>query len=124
MCQWRGSGTGEYPTGIQATFFEENTVTSDLTMTILPRDPYLYSLMGDVIPQATLMVAGLREKGEAIQASLETGSPAQSLSVLELASRQEDVVDWDGPQDPQNPRNWTAPRRWSIVILVSAVTFN
>lgn len=39
-------------------------------------------------------------------------------------SDQDNIVDWDGPQDPQNPQNWTSKRRWTIIILVSAITFN
>ena len=34
------------------------------------------------------------------------------------------LVDWDGPEDPQNPMNWTSLRKWITIVLVSAVTFN
>ncbi len=30
------------------------------------------------------------------------------------------VVDWDGPDDPQNPRNWPAWKRMIQVVLASA----
>ncbi|RMZ73939.1 Major facilitator superfamily domain general substrate transporter [Pyrenophora seminiperda CCB06] len=33
-----------------------------------------------------------------------------------------DLVDWDGPDDPKNPINWTARKKWSIVWSVGAVT--
>lgn len=29
------------------------------------------------------------------------------------------VVDWEGPDDPQNPRNWPAWKRMTQVILAS-----
>jgi hypothetical protein len=29
------------------------------------------------------------------------------------------VVDWDGPTDPQNPRNWPAWKRMTQVVLAS-----
>jgi hypothetical protein len=32
-------------------------------------------------------------------------------------------VDWDGPQDPQNPFNWFATKKWVITILVCFMTF-
>jgi hypothetical protein len=34
-------------------------------------------------------------------------------------------VFWDEPadQDPANPMNWSARRRWSIVAMVSFITF-
>jgi hypothetical protein len=34
------------------------------------------------------------------------------------------VVDWDGPDDPQNPQNWPTNKRWAIIIFISAITFN
>ncbi|KAI5115610.1 hypothetical protein M0805_006818 [Coniferiporia weirii] len=33
------------------------------------------------------------------------------------------VVDWNGPDDPENPRNWTYKRKWIITLVVSAFTF-
>lgn len=35
------------------------------------------------------------------------------------------VVFWDEPadQDPANPINWSARRRWSIVAMISFITF-
>lgn len=29
------------------------------------------------------------------------------------------IVDFDGPEDPLNPQNWSFARKWTIVILVS-----
>lgn len=34
-----------------------------------------------------------------------------------------DVVDWDGPEDPQNPMNWSSNNKVVAVGLVSAFTF-
>ncbi|KAH9949419.1 MFS polyamine transporter [Amylocystis lapponica] len=33
------------------------------------------------------------------------------------------VVDWDGSEDPENPRNWTTSRKWAAALTVSAYTF-
>ncbi|KAE8146764.1 FAD binding domain-containing protein [Aspergillus avenaceus] len=30
---------------------------------------------------------------------------------------------WDGPNDPDNPKNWPQKRKWSTVLLVSCFTF-
>ena len=30
------------------------------------------------------------------------------------------VVDWDGPDDPANPRNWSARMRLANVVCISA----
>ena len=32
----------------------------------------------------------------------------------------DNIVDWDGPDDPQNPRNWPVWKRMAQVVLVSA----
>lgn len=31
----------------------------------------------------------------------------------------DNTVDWDGPDDPQNPRNWSAWKRMTQVVLAS-----
>ncbi|KAI0002444.1 MFS polyamine transporter [Russula compacta] len=33
------------------------------------------------------------------------------------------TVDWDGPDDPENPRNWSFRRKWGATVIVSAFTF-
>ncbi|KAI0266420.1 MFS polyamine transporter [Gloeopeniophorella convolvens] len=33
------------------------------------------------------------------------------------------IVDWDGPDDPENPRNWTFKKKWGATLIVSAFTF-
>ncbi|KAJ6621329.1 MFS polyamine transporter [Mycena sp. CBHHK59/15] len=33
------------------------------------------------------------------------------------------LVDWDGPDDPQNPLNWSYEHKWAATIAVSSFTF-
>lgn len=33
------------------------------------------------------------------------------------------IVDWDGPDDPENPKNWTYNRKWAATAITSAFTF-
>ncbi|KZT02454.1 MFS polyamine transporter [Laetiporus sulphureus 93-53] len=33
------------------------------------------------------------------------------------------IVDWDGPDDPANPRNWSTRTKWAAAATVSAFTF-
>ncbi|KAI4523073.1 MFS general substrate transporter, partial [Schizophyllum commune Loenen D] len=33
-------------------------------------------------------------------------------------------VDWDGPDDPANPRNWSLAKKWRITCICSLITFN
>ena len=56
-------------------------------------------------------------------APLDTTVDADQLPTM-LGSDQARIVDWDSPQDPTNPQNWTGARKWMIIILVSAITFN
>jgi hypothetical protein len=41
-----------------------------------------------------------------------------------VESEESTLVDWDGPNDPHNPQNWSTTRKWWLVGLVSAATFN
>ncbi|KAH8657695.1 major facilitator superfamily domain-containing protein [Xylariales sp. PMI_506] len=34
------------------------------------------------------------------------------------------VVDWDGPDDPENPQNWSVKRKSSIAVLICMYTFS
>ena len=33
------------------------------------------------------------------------------------------IVDWDGPDDPQNPINWTVKKKWTVTISFALMTF-
>lgn len=33
------------------------------------------------------------------------------------------IVDWDGPDDPEKPTNWAASRKYGIVAIISSITF-
>ncbi|KAI0338723.1 MFS polyamine transporter [Trametopsis cervina] len=49
----------------------------------------------------------------------------QSDATVEETSEQEGVllVDWEGPNDPENPKNWTFKRKWAATAIISAFTF-
>ncbi|KAF8877589.1 MFS polyamine transporter [Mucidula mucida] len=52
----------------------------------------------------------------------ETGRTSQQTDVSE-DYRDVVVVDWDGPDDPENPRNWPYQKRWRVTMAVSLFTF-
>lgn len=33
-----------------------------------------------------------------------------------------DIVNWDGPHDPENPQNWADGEKWKIIATLAAVT--
>ncbi|EEP79681.1 predicted protein [Uncinocarpus reesii 1704] len=39
------------------------------------------------------------------------------------APRDPNIVDWDGPDDPQNPLNWTLRKKATIVSSIAVITF-
>ena len=34
-----------------------------------------------------------------------------------------DLVTWDGPEDPANPKNWSTRAKWGLTVLISTFTF-
>jgi hypothetical protein len=44
---------------------------------------------------------------------LEKGSAEDS------ALPETEIVDWDGEDDPTNPRNWPKSKRWAHVVIIS-----
>ncbi|KAI4130742.1 MAG: hypothetical protein LQ338_001578 [Usnochroma carphineum] len=50
--------------------------------------------------------------------------PAVSTTLeKEQAPLDPNLVDWDGPDDPEKPTNWAASRKYGIIAIVSSITF-
>ncbi|KNG49246.1 proteasome component pre4 [Stemphylium lycopersici] len=49
--------------------------------------------------------------------TLSNSSPTEQES-----DRDPNIVDWDGPDDPANPQNWPAKKKWGIIAALGAVT--
>ncbi|KAF3047380.1 hypothetical protein E8E12_000188 [Didymella heteroderae] len=64
-------------------------------------------------------------KATALEKDVEKGvSPAlSSVDIEEDAEADPNIVDFDGPDDPQNPLNWGFTKKWGMVLLISAITF-
>ncbi|KAI1428897.1 major facilitator superfamily domain-containing protein [Xylaria sp. FL1777] len=50
--------------------------------------------------------------------------PEKELLVDSPTISNEVIVDWEGPDDPANPLNWSSARKTFIIAVISAVTFN
>jgi hypothetical protein len=53
------------------------------------------------------------------------GSQTQASDLEEAKPVQvpeSNVVDWDGPDDPKNPQNWSPKKRVILIALVSFIT--
>jgi len=40
----------------------------------------------------------------------------------EVEETDPNIVDWDGPDDPENPKNWTDKKKWTNVAVLSILT--
>ena len=63
----------------------------------------------------------MREEGD-----LETGRTSSTKSGGEAPTttpQDANTVDWEGPEDPQNPMNWAANMKWVNVAVISSITF-
>jgi len=59
------------------------------------------------------------EKKQAISVQDDHVQETSDQSPIEQETK-DNVVDWDGPDDLQNPRNWPAWKRLTQVIIASA----
>lgn len=41
----------------------------------------------------------------------------------DIIEQDPDLVDWDGPDDPANPQNWSSRWKWGNIAVLSAITF-
>ena len=48
---------------------------------------------------------------------------SRRISRLESRLKDPNLVTWEGPDDPENPKNWLFKRKWAATIIVSLFTF-
>lgn len=77
---------------------------------------------GDIdIPHQT---GGDKEKDETDIESASRSSAAnveveQGQDRAEQGDKDPDLVDWDGPDDPENPMNWPVQRKWVVTMVLA-----
>lgn len=56
---------------------------------------------------------------------VEQGKPELHRSGTSRSRKEKDpnLVAWDGPDDPANPKNWSTKRKWAATVIVSSFTF-
>jgi len=54
---------------------------------------------------------------------LEEGRPKLDKKTTTRSIKDPNLVTWDGPDDPTNPKNWGIGRKWAATIVVSSFTF-
>jgi hypothetical protein len=45
-----------------------------------------------------------------------------NAKVIEETEQNRNVVDWDGPDDPENPLNWSQAKKWTNIATISSIT--
>jgi Major Facilitator Superfamily len=62
-----------------------------------------------------------------IIADIDTERDVEDQSEVEKTASENindpNLVTWDSPTDPENPRNWSFKRKWAAVFVVSSFTF-
>lgn len=51
-----------------------------------------------------------------------TGNDGIANKYGEAGEADPNIVDWDGPDDPQNPMNWPDSKKWLNVAVLSILT--
>lgn len=61
----------------------------------------------------------------AMEKDLEKGADAESMASMDQPEEitNPNIVNFDGPDDMDNPMNWKASKKWGMISLVSAITF-
>ncbi|TDL22205.1 MFS general substrate transporter [Rickenella mellea] len=67
-------------------------------------------------------------KSDIEKIGLRTSPSSLSSSTIQATIRttieyENNIVTWDGPNDPENPRNWRNSKRWVVTVVVSLFTF-
>ena len=62
----------------------------------------------------------IREEGD-IEKAFATHED-KDVTAIEIQPIDPDLVDWDGPDDPENPLNWPAKRKYMNIALLSIIT--
>jgi hypothetical protein len=55
---------------------------------------------------------------------IEAGNDRQGEKDDKPQSLEEDIVDWDSPIDPENPRNWPKWKKKMHIFLLGILTLN
>ena len=45
-----------------------------------------------------------------------------NINVIEETPEDENIVDWEGPDDPENPLNWPRGKKWANIVTISIIT--
>ncbi|KAF2134251.1 MFS general substrate transporter [Dothidotthia symphoricarpi CBS 119687] len=86
-------------------------------------DAYQHGHDADLIPPPDVFNQDLEKGAHSHANSVHSGERTlTSEAPVQEEERDPDIVDWDGPDDPQNPQNWTAGKKWQIIAALGFIT--
>ena len=56
------------------------------------------------------------------RASIDERQPLLNVTNSNAMAETSNIVGWDSPEDPENPRNWSVRRKTTIVLVLTAIT--
>jgi hypothetical protein len=64
------------------------------------------------------------QNGSAIKEDVEKDVELQQrVPTAPMRESGQDLVEFDGPDDPENPKNWSKARKWKITAAMGGMTF-
>ena len=64
-----------------------------------------------------------RDLEKADSRSKEHDQMSQDVGNKRRTQWENDVVGWDGPNDPQNPQNWKKSKKYTVTVFYASLTF-
>lgn len=64
-----------------------------------------------------------KQEDERAEAQTRPSLGRQQTNKSAGSQRDPNMVSWEGPDDPENPKNWPNKRKWAAVLVVSSFTF-
>jgi hypothetical protein len=98
---------GQYSAATQTPFSSASTATLDDVPVVEKRDMPTDSA-SDVLSQKALESEGV---------------PELPVPIKSLVDVNDSLVEFDGPDDPENPKNWSKAKRWGITLAMGLMTF-
>jgi hypothetical protein len=95
-------------------------VAPDVTTTSAETSPHVQENNVTRDEQSNLFVP--KSHLSSLPADPEKGPDSTKEAAVQM-EEDPNLVSWEGPTDPDNPRNWTSRKKWRSLIIVSCFTF-
>jgi hypothetical protein len=64
----------------------------------------------------------MESRGQDLKEADKQQQQQQQQQAADADHADDDIVNWDGPDDPENPMNWPQRKRMGHVVMVSFIT--